>query len=288
MPRLYWNRLLVALMPLLLVFASVCHAEDSGLLWQAQSANGRNNYLFGTMHADDARIRNFSPALVKAIATSDVFMVEVLSSSSNEAQFMRGKTLSQLLNADEYAQVAELADAYVIDRQVANRMKPWLLAIMFDQPKPANVFSQDVFLRGIAADHLKPVLALEQSDRHFEVLDSLSMEEQLTMLRVVLKRSQEDKERDFNTLLEAYLSGNLTKIAGLDEELTGGLLPAEIWQKIRVKLLDQRNATMAERIIAQTGKTSAFIAVGASHLAGPDGLLARLRAAGFKLTPLNQ
>jgi uncharacterized protein len=261
-------------------------AEDIGLLWKAEAPSGKASYLFGTMHSDDARINDFSPALLKAIADSDVFMVEVLPSDDHSAYFMPEGRLSSLLDEQECEQLMQLADFHVMDRAAVNRMKPWLLAVMFDQPKPASIFSQDILLRYIAQNQDKPLLALEQNDRHFQALDSLSMQEQLIMLRTVLKRSQEDKERDFEALLNTYLSGNLGKIAGLDEEMTGGLLPAEIWQKMRTSLLDERNAEMADRLIEQTGTGTVFVAVGASHLAGSGGLLQRLRDAGFKLSPV--
>lgn len=287
MPQPKLMHLASTLLVTLLVFTTVSRANDIGLLWKAVSPGGTNSYLFGAMHTDDARANDFSPALLRAIADSEFFVVEILPGKAS-SMVMRGKKLSDLLSEEEYDKVQQLADYHVIDRDVANRTKPWLLAIQFDQPKPSSIFSQDILLRGIARDQGKPLLALEDNDRHFETLDSLSMEEQLAMLRAVLQRSQEDKERDFEALLSAYLAGDLTRIAGLDEQATGDLLPAELWQKMRIKLLDERNAEMARRIIEITSRQSAFISVGASHLAGSDGLLQRLRGAGYVVTPLRQ
>ncbi|HQR61364.1 MAG TPA: TraB/GumN family protein [Methylophilaceae bacterium] len=286
MSRCILKPLLGAMLIGLLASVPFSHAEDIGLLWKAESPAGKTSYLFGTMHSDDTRINDFSAALLKAIADSEIFMVEVLPAGDHSVYFMPEGKLSSLLSEQEHEQVMQLADFHVMDRAAVNRMKPWLLAVMFDQPRPASIFSQDIMLRGIAQNHAKPLLALEENDRHFLALDSLSMEEQLTMLRTVLKRSQEDKERDFESLLSAYLSGNLAQIAGVDEEMTGGLLPADIWQKIRVKLLDERNMEMADRIIQQAGTSTVFVAVGASHLAGSGGLLQRLRSAGFRLSPV--
>lgn len=260
--------------------------NDIGLLWKAESPSGKTSYLFGTMHSDDARINEFSPDLVQAIAASDTFMVEVLPSQNPASLYMKDANLAQLLTEEEYDKLVQLADFHAMRTEDAARMKPWLLAVIFDLPKPHTIFSQDIQLLGIAENYGKKVNGLEQPEQHFATLDSFSLDEQLVMLRAVLKRSQEEKERDFEALLNAYLTGDTRKIAGLDDQLTEGMLPKALWEKMRTKFLDERNVRMAQSIIETSGQGSAFIAVGASHLAGQDGLLARLRQAGFKLTAM--
>jgi uncharacterized protein YbaP (TraB family) len=56
---------------------------------------------------------------------------------------------------------------------------------------------------------------------------------------------------------------------------------------MRAKLLDERNVVMAQRIVEEANNKSVFVAVGASHLAGKGGLIARLKDAGYKLSPIN-
>jgi uncharacterized protein len=101
-----------------------------------------------------------------------------------------------------------------------------------------------------------------------------------------LKRSPEKKERDFESLMAAYLAGDSDKVANLDERITGGMLPPALWAKMRTKLLDERNVVMAQRILEESNNKTVFVAVGASHLAGKGGLIARLKDAGYKLSPI--
>lgn len=266
----------------LLLAPYLSHAADIGLLWRIQSPDGKTSHLFGSMHADDGRITDFPPILLQAIRDADIFYAEVMPQGDTATFYMNdGRKLSDLLTAEEYDRVCELADAYVMHREQANRMKPWLLAIALDPPKPSSIFSQDVLLAGLARDNLKPIKALELRDQHFTLLDNLSMEEQLVILRSVLNRTQEEKERDFEALLSAYLSGNLDQVAGLDQKMTEGLLPTMIWEKMRHKLLDERNIHMAAILSQELRQSNIFVVVGASHLAGRGGLLQRLREAGF-------
>lgn len=270
----------------LLSFMGAVQAANTGLLWQIVAPDGTQSYLFGTMHSDDPRITDFPPKLVQAVADSEVFMMETLPAADYSIYFMQDATLRDLLTEDELEQVRKLADFHVMRDDVVMRMKPWLLAMMFDLPKPQTPFSQDMQLLALAESQDKQILGLETAEEHFNALGSLSREEHLTMLRAVLKRTPEEKERDFEQLLDTYLAGNLDQIAAFDEEMTGNILPAELWRKIKTRLLDERNERMAERIMQQADGRAIFVAVGASHLSGEEGLLARLRNAGYKVSPL--
>ena len=130
----------------------------------------------------------------------------------------------------------------------------------------------------------KNIDGLESSKAHFGIMDDFSREEQLVMLRAVLKRTQEQKEADFERLMTAYLEGDSDKISALDEKITGGMLPKSIWAKMKTKLLDERNVLMAERSIKAANEKPVFVAVGASHLAGKTGLIESFKKAGFKLS----
>jgi uncharacterized protein YbaP (TraB family) len=145
----------------------------------------------------------------------------------------------------------------------------------------------DEILLSDANEQGKLVAGLENTQTHFSVLDSFSMDEQLSMLRAVLKRSQKDKEKDFERLLSVYQSGQLEKIAAVDDEITGGMLPKPLWQRMKQKLITERNQTMADSFLAQSQQQRVFAAVGASHLGGEDGLLNRLRKAGYVVSPVN-
>ena len=261
---------------------------EQGLFWKVESPAGKASYLFGTIHTDDNRVTNFSPAVTNALQSVDAFMMETLAPNDPSIFMMQDGDLKSMLSEKELDQVYALAEFHVMHRDAATHMKPWLLAVVFDSPKPLTPFAQDNLLMTKSEDLGKEVIGIEDTQEHFGVMDSFSRDEQLTMLRAVLKRSQQTKERDYERLMSAYLEGDSEKVAMLDEKITGGMLPPALWGKMRVKLLDERNMVMAERITEEAKTKNVFVAVGASHLAGKGGLITRLKAACYKLTPVSQ
>ena len=270
-----------------LVLSATSAQAEQGLFWKVESPTGKTNYLFGTIHTDDNRVTDFSPAVNQALKSVDAFMMETLAPNDPGVFMMPEGDLKSNLTEAELDKVYALAEFHAMHREAATHMKPWLVAVIFDAPKPLTPYAQDNLLMVKAEEFGKEVIGLEDTQEHFGVMDSFSLDEQLTMLRAVLKRSPEQKERDFESMLKAYSAGDSNQLAVLDDKITGGMLPAALWARMRSKLLDERNIVMALRMIDEAKSKTVFVAVGASHLAGKGGLVARLRDAGYKLSPVN-
>ena len=282
--RLFFSKISFVI---LLFFASqLAFAADNGLLWKLESPSGKVSYLLGTIHTDDQRVTEFSPKVIEAFNQSSAFMMETLPPRDPSIFMMKQGTVAELLTEKEFDRVRELADFHSMHIEAAMHMKPWLLAVIFDLPKPKALYSMDELLMAKAEEQFKPIVGLEKTREHFSVLDTVSMDDQMIMLRAVLKRSQKDKERDFEKLLKTYQSGDLKKIGELDDKITGGMLPKAVWENMRVKLIDERNSGMAQGLATEANNQAVFAAIGASHLAGEGGVLNRLRAAGFVVSPV--
>ena len=258
----------------------------SGMFLKAQAPDKNTIYLFGTIHTDDNRVTEFPPAVITALKSTDVFMMETKDAQDARFLTMANSSLKDMLTESELDQVYALAEFHVMHRHAVLRMKPWLLAAIFDSPRPLTPFAQDNLLMSKAEDLGKEIRGLETAAEHFGTMDGLQLDEQLLMLRAVLKRSDEEKLKDYERLIKAYLAGDSAKLAALDEQITGGMLPPELWQRMRVKLLDERNVLMVERIVAAARDSHLFVAVGASHLAGETGLIAGLKRTGYQLSPV--
>jgi uncharacterized protein YbaP (TraB family) len=271
---------------ILLVASQSVLALDNGLLWKIEAPSGKISYLLGTIHTDDQRVANLQPKVMEALNQTDIFLMETLPPRDPSIFMLKQGAIAEMLTEKEFDQVRELAEFHAMHIEAAMRMKPWLLAVIFDLPKPKSMYSMDELLLAKAEEKLKTIKGLEKTSEHFSVLDSISLDDQMVMLRAVLKRSQKDKERDFEKLLKAYQSENLKKISDLDETITGGMLPKELWASMKTKLIDERNVGMANGLISNASENSVFAAVGASHLGGEGGILDRLIEAGYKISPV--
>lgn len=271
---------------LLLNIFSIADANERGLFWKLKAPNGSTHYLFGTIHTDDNRIIKFLPVVKKSLSASDLLIVEITPDNRPQNLLMKDYSLASVLTENELNQIKKLSEFHVMFFENVIRMKPWLLAIIFDSPKPHTEFNQDYLIMAMAEDLDKNVLGIESAQEHFATMDSLSLDEQLIMLRSVLKKTESERLSDYNLLMKDYLSTNVDQIRITDERLTGQLLPEALWSKIRVKLMDERNEKMVIRIKELSKDKQLFIAVGASHLAGQDGLLKQLKKSGFKMSPI--
>ena len=272
---------------ILFVASQSALALDNGLLWKIEAPSGKISYLLGTIHTDDQRVAELQPKVIEALKQTDTFMMETLPPRDPAIFMLKQGAIAEMLTEKEFDQVRELAEFHAMHIEAAMRMKPWLLAVIFDLPKPKSMYSMDELLLAKAEEQLKTIKGLEKTSEHFSVLDSISLDDQIVMLRAVLKRSQKEKERDFEKLLKAYQSENLNKISDLDETITGSMLPKELWARMKTKLIDERNVGMANGLISNASENSVFAAVGASHLGGEGGILNRLIDAGYKISPVN-
>ena len=281
----FYSRVIhITLASLLFGVSIASQATEKGLFWKLESPTGVVSYLFGTMHTDDNRVADMTPKMLDAMKSVDTFVMEAEPAQDPSIFLMKDADLTTMLTQAEFDQVRQLADFHVMHMGAAMQMKPWLLAVVFDLPKPQTEFAQDNLLMTKSEDFGKEIKGLESSQEHFSIMDAFSIDEQMVMLRAVLKRTQTQKEADFERLIKAYLNGDSDKISALDEKITGGMLPKALWAKMRSKLLDERNVVMAQRSIAAANEKPVFVAVGASHLAGDNGLIAAFKKAGFKLS----
>jgi uncharacterized protein len=284
-----FKRLFFAISGLLLLsMPMLVEATEKGLFWQMTSPSGQISYLFGTIHTDDNRVTDFSTSIVDALKQVDLFVMETQPNSNPSNFMMKDGSLRDMLTEAEVRQVRVLTDFHVMHLDYALRMKPWLLAVVFSQSKPQTPYAQDNLLMRNAEDFGKPVQGLETSQEHFGIIDEFTLDDQLVMLRAALKMTEAQKEKDFERLMSVYLKEDSDALLVLDADMTGAGLPKALWQRLRVKLLDERNDLMAERAIDLAKNQSVFIAVGAAHLAGENGLIHAFKKAGYQLSALKK
>ncbi|MDG2252273.1 MAG: TraB/GumN family protein [Methylophilaceae bacterium] len=261
-------------------------ALENSVFWKLTSPNGFETYLYGTIHTDDNRVSDINKRVIDALKSSQFFLMETMEISNPNLLLMKNIQYPLYFDDQDLDKIKLLADFHTMSFERVMKMKPWLLAVIFDSPRPITPFNLDNLLKTKARDLGLVIKGLETSEEHFQVLDNFSISEQIAFLKKVLSKSFEQKEKDYEQLMAAYLSQDLNKIINVNEDITSQLLSKSMWIKVKKEILINRNKIFFNRAHKLAKNNRLFIAVGASHLAGNNGLLKQFELEGYKLNAL--
>ena len=263
---------------------------EHGLLWRIESAGVPASHVFGTVHLADARVSSLPGAVAQTLDQARSLVVEARLDPSgilllaNRMVFDDGRDLPGVAGAELFDRAAKLAAGLGLAEPVLRLFRPWAVAILLSVPPqdPANVL--DLVLERRATEQGKPVHALESMDEQIAVLEGLSQEDQVTLLRQAVDE-YERLPRYIGRIVDAYLERNLAGIWRISQERVGAAEDERRLNEVFTRrLLYERNVRMAERAEPRLREGGAFIAVGALHLYGGGGVLALLERRGWRVT----
>jgi hypothetical protein len=280
------------LLILLLLAAGAVQAEtEKGLLWRVETGEGAVSHLFGTIHSEDPRVLELPKPVSRAFDSARTLVLE-MDLGAEEVQTMgqammlpADGELQQLLGPELYRQSVAAMAGRGYPATVVNRLQPWAVVLILNMPQPETGLFLDYLLYIKAAEQGKTVIGLEQMGEQLAVFTSLSLNEQVSMLRDTL-RDHHNFSQLFEQLLSTYLERDLQKLLELSEQQNMRGSDTALQQRFMGSLVDERNRRMAERLLPLLEAGEVFAAVGALHLPGDTGLLALLRRQGLRVSPV--
>jgi uncharacterized protein YbaP (TraB family) len=272
-----------------------------GKLFRLSHAGTAPSYVFATLHLSDPRITSFSPRLHAAITDSKVAALETVETGAvlrvaiaKDRPAWRGATVAgadqradRLLNRTDFAQFEAVAAGKGIAKSAVHTFKPSVLALMLDLPScatglPGAKTYVDELVANIARENNIPAVGLETLIEQLKVLDGMPRNTAQDLLIAILR--QAERGEDVNeTMVARYAEGDIGgMLAWLrSAEPIPGVAQAQIPQVFVDRLITQRNYRMRDRALPLLKRGGAFIAVGASHLPGEEGLLSLFERDGF-------
>jgi uncharacterized protein YbaP (TraB family) len=151
-------------------------------------------------------------------------------------------------------------------------------------PPPETGFFMDFSLSLRAAGAGLKVVGLETLEQQLSFLEDMPMAYQLSLLDEALADYQRVGEIH-QQMVDAYLGGDLQVLSQLSDKQFDQLND-EIKNYFTELGIDARNRRMVGNLLSLLQESQVFVAVGALHLAGDNGLVALLRGHGYELTPL--
>ena len=279
--------------------------NGKGIFWKVEKPGLEPSYMLGTMHVADPRVLEMPAGARDALARAKTIVVEsdeVLDESKAMAallmkpeltMFTDGRSIETLVPPQDLQLLKDGLKAKGITLSAVSRMKPWMLMSMVAIPacelarKGGGNLVLDKKIAKEAAAQGKQVKGLETLEEQANAINAIPLELHIKSLVEALKLGPK-MDDVFFTMTEVYLSGNIGIIQPMLKVVApDGTEDQAGYAEFDELVITKRNQLMAERAAPIFAEGSAFVAVGAAHLPGDQGLIELLRRQGFTVTAVN-
>jgi uncharacterized protein YbaP (TraB family) len=264
--------------------ASAAPAPAASTLSQTQPS-----YLLGTIHFGSPEEQGIDYAILeKALAGVETFvneanLDEVWKPAYDDYRWLSPEQpLSSMIGKDSYAMARSLLPN--VRAQDLVRMKPWsVLALLEARGETGGDTSMDGRLQRIATASGKRLVHLETLEQQLKALDCVPATEHALVLDERLRAPWILRDESA-AAMRYYRTRNLGAwLADIDHMYGLSYAGKAIEQRSRHCLLEERNARWVGQLETLFQDGPSFVAVGAVHLVGPEGLLASLHRDGYRI-----
>lgn len=285
------NRKLIAKVLSVAAFfiALVVHAEPA--IWVVKGPHA-TVYLFGTIHALQPDHPWQSGKIDAAIKESGTLWLEIPNiddSASMQPLILElgmdpAHPLSSKLTPEQVTKLNKAAAGLPGGEPLLESMKPWLAGMMLSlAPVLQAGYDPDsgveFALKPQFTKANKPVKGFETADQQIHYFADMSDKAQMDFLTSELDDA--DKATDkFRQLVAAWYAGDVSKLDELNNADFRDKYP-DLFQVLVVKR-NQNFTSQIQEMLKGDGVT--FVAIGAGHLVGKDGVPTMLEKQGYKVT----
>ncbi len=263
-------------------------------LWKVK---GETNtlYLLGSIHLMPPELYPLPKPYNDAFEDAEKVVFEIDESIQNQAlaqQIMlryakpsKGQKLADIIDADIYAEIKQLAKENKVPMLMIDPFDPWfssisLIGIQYLNAGLSPEHGIDQHFMRKAQKAGKPIFGLETLDDQFSMFDGVSMEVQTEMLLETLKQ-EVDMQEFVDQMLEEWQTGDMQ---GLES-----LLMDEFDESPELydAMLVNRNLNWIQQFQPMLkDKDDYLVVVGAAHMLGKDGVVKLLQDQGFSVEQL--
>ena len=253
-------------------------------------------HFFGTVHLLRPELEWRSPAFEAAFDAADTVYFEVdMKREDAQGRVMKdfvmrgmyqdGRTLRDTLGAHEETVVEAAMESVGVPLDAFNSFEPWMAAINLSVMKlTADGFDPNAGVESVLEAEAiaagKSFGYMEDISDQADAFDLMSEAGQIAFLYEGALLLDESTAM-LDTLVDEWADGDVAGIGAMVANPAGVGFSDEAYQRVLVKR-NENWIPVIEDILDEPG--TAFVAVGAGHLAGPDSVIEMLRAKGYEVT----
>lgn len=272
------------------------------IFWKIEKPGVPISYLLGTMHVTDPRVLAMPKGAAEAKAASKVVVVESdeildekqamgrLLAQPQLTMMTNGKSITDYLSPEDQKTLEAGLKTRGIPLSAVSRMQPWMLSSFIALPAcelARKAGGADFLDKKLAEDAVragKPVKGLETMQEQLGAIASIPIDFHIKSL-IEMVRLGDRMDDVTTTMTDLYLKGEIGMMMPMLKRVAPDSSEGEGYAEFEERVVTDRNHRMAERSLPILGEGGAFIAVGALHLVGEDGLVTLIRKAGYTVTP---
>lgn len=279
------------------ILTTLAALSASAQIFFSVSGNGLEapSYLYGTHHLAPLSSLTSNEKAMNALASADASVTEMDMTQNMMAiqtamlpfiEAPQDSTLSKVLPPEIYAKTDSLMTTYArTPLSVLENTRPAFVATnlsviftMLSLPDFNPAEQLDTYVANYSKNAGHKTLALETVEQQCELLfKGISIDRQAAELAEMVSDT-EKTIANMQRMNDAYLRHDLNDLFSLMEEDESDSLPI---------ILDRRNQNWLAQLPDMFKEGSLFIAVGAAHLAGENGLVEGLRRLGYNVEAIN-
>lgn len=270
---------------------------ENSVLWEIDHKSLPSpSYLLGTIHLIPEDLYFWPEEFEKAFDASEQVAMEIDMSTLDPGSLMgmmsslmmpEDQTIKDLVSSEQYEIITGHFEKMGLPFMLLERIKPFFLYIFVSMDMAnmdqGSMKSYEMEIMEKAAKAGKPTSGLETIDFQISLFDSIPYTYQANMLveAILDKENTEERTDDMKEIFHKYVAQDLDAMHQLSSKEED-----QIMQDFNLLLIDTRNKNWIPEIENLIRKKPSFIAVGAGHLAGQNGVIRLLQESGYTLTPI--
>jgi uncharacterized protein YbaP (TraB family) len=272
---------------ILLILVSI--SSQAQLLYKIEGKGlQKPSYIYGTIHIMPKKQFVISESITTALKECETLVMEVdinmdLKTQIDAAQrslLPDGKTIADITSAENAKKIRQFCMDSLHWKESKymrmSRLTPFFLTSVILQDLIGKSKSFEVELNKLAKKNKMTTMGLETIQLQMDLVNDVPYDEQIKLLLEGLTTNNSE----YNNMVDCYLKKDINKLGELMND-------AELSPEFYSNFLVKRNQNWLPLISKLAQEKSIFIAVGAGHLPGEQGVLKLLQGSGYTVTPIN-